>query len=71
MASEPGRAWKGSQLCNEIWGSDWVGDPKCIDVNIGQIRKKLRESGCDFYIRAVRGIGYRFDAPASNDSLEE
>ncbi|MGD1716513.1 response regulator transcription factor [Dapis sp. BLCC M172] len=72
MASKPGYAWKRSQLCNKIWGSDWVGDPKCISVHVDQIRKKLRESGCDFeYITTVWKVGYKFEAPVENDSLEE
>ncbi len=72
MASKPGYAWKRSQLCNEIWGIDWVGDPKCIGVHVDQIRKKLRECGCDFeYITTVWKVGYKFEAPAKNDSLEK
>ncbi len=70
MASKPGYAWKRSELYNKVWDSEWVGDLKCSDVHVGQIRKKLRESGCDFeYITTVWKVGYKFEAPAKNDSL--
>ncbi|MGD1699821.1 response regulator transcription factor [Dapis sp. BLCC M229] len=70
MASKPGYAWKRSELYNKVWDSEWVGDLKCSDVHVGQIRKKLRESGCDFeYITTVWKVGYKFEVPAKNDSI--
>ncbi len=70
MASKPGYAWKRSELYNKVWDSKWVGDLKCSDVHVGQIRKKLRESGCDFeYITTVWKVGYKFEVPAKNDSI--
>ncbi|MGD1808824.1 response regulator transcription factor [Dapis sp. BLCC M126] len=72
MASKPGHAWERSVLYNEVWNDDWLVDPKCIDVHVAQIRKKLRECGCDFeYITTVWKVGYKFETPAENDSIEE
>ncbi|MEM1170552.1 MAG: response regulator transcription factor [Cyanobacteria bacterium P01_H01_bin.35] len=72
LASKPGYAWKRSELYNKVWDSEWVGDLKCSDVHVGQIRKKIRESGCDFeYITTVWKVGYKFEAPAENGSIEE
>ncbi len=72
MASKPSYAWERIKLCKEVWDYEWYGDPKCLDVHVGQIRKKLRESGCDFeYITTVWKVGYKFEAPAKNDSLEK
>ncbi|MGD1808822.1 response regulator transcription factor [Dapis sp. BLCC M126] len=72
MASKPGHAWERSVLYNEVWNDDWLVDPKCIDVHVAQIRKKLRECGCDFeYITTVWKVGYKFEAPVENHFLEE
>ncbi len=72
MASKPGYAWKRSELYQKVWENEWMGDLKCSDVHIGQIRKKIRESGCDFeYITTVWKVGYKFETPAENNSIEE
>lgn len=57
LASKPGRAWKRSELLQEVWDYEYVGDERVVDVHIGQLRKKL-ESGM---IKTVRGVGYKFD----------
>ncbi len=64
IASKPGYAWKREELYHKVWDSEWVGDPKCADVHVGQIRKKFRASGCDFeYIATVWKVGYKFEVP--------
>lgn len=58
----PNRAFKRDELLNIIWGYDFVGDPKIIDVNIKRLRKKLGEdnSSGEKFIETVWGIGYRW-----------
>jgi two-component system alkaline phosphatase synthesis response regulator PhoP len=46
------------QLLEKVWGYDYFGDTRVVDVHIGHIRQKL---GDDHYIETVRGIGYRFE----------
>ncbi|MGB3509633.1 MAG: response regulator transcription factor [Microcoleaceae cyanobacterium] len=59
LASKPGRAWKRSDLIQEVWDYEYVGDERVVDVHIGQIRKKLESDTTT--IKTVRGIGYKFD----------
>lgn len=59
LASKPGRAWKRSELIQEVWDYEYVGDERVVDVHIGQIRKKLESDTT--IIKTVRGIGYKFE----------
>jgi len=50
------------QLLQSIWGHDFYGEERVVDVHIGHIRKKLGEDPASpRYIVTVRGVGYRFD----------
>ena len=70
MASKPGYAWKRSELYEKVWDSQWLDNAKCSDVHISQIRKKIKEAGCDFeYIKTVWKIGYKFEALPQNNSI--
>ncbi len=72
MANKPGYAWKRAELYQQVWDTEWFGYPKCPDVHISQIRKKIKECGCDFeYIKTVWKIGYKFEYPAENNSIKE
>jgi two-component system phosphate regulon response regulator PhoB len=51
-------------LLNKIWGADWVGDTRTLDVHIRWLRLKIEDdpaSPC--FIQTVRGYGYRFAGP--------
>lgn len=51
-----------TRLMAQVWGADWVGSPKTLDVHIGSLRRHLGEDpGGPSRIVAVRGVGYRFD----------
>lgn len=56
----PGRAFTRDRLLQLIWGSDYIGETRTVDVHIGTLRTKLGE--CGAYIETVRGIGYRMEA---------
>lgn len=50
-----------AQLFDEVWGTDWLGDTRTLDVHIRWLREKLEDNPSDpRYIRTVRGVGYRF-----------
>mgnify|MGYP003375071599 FL=1 len=55
----PGRAYTRDQLLSQIWGSDYIGETRTIDVHIGTLRTKLGD--CGDYIETVRGVGYRME----------
>ncbi|MCM0589267.1 MAG: response regulator transcription factor [Gloeotrichia echinulata IR180] len=64
LASHPGQAWSRPQLIQKIWGCDYVGDGRVVDVHIGQLRKKLEiDTSVPEYIKTVRGFGYKFEPP--------
>ncbi len=57
----PGRAFKRDEILNIVWGYDFVGDSKIVDVNIRRLRSKIEEdSSKPYYIETVWGIGYRW-----------
>jgi len=58
----PGRVYTREQLLEKIWGTDYLGETRTVDVHIGTLRTKLGE--CGSYIRTVRGVGYRLEAEA-------
>ena len=51
-----GLALSRQQLLDGVWGPDWFGDERTVDVHVRQLRKKL---GDDFPLSTVWGIGYR------------
>ena len=57
-----GRVLTRSQLIDRIWGSDYVGDTKTLDVHIKRLRAKIEtDPGSPQHIQTVRGLGYKFD----------
>lgn len=56
----PGRAFTRESLLSVIWGSDYLGETRTVDVHIGTLRTKL--GTCGEYIRTVRGVGYRINS---------
>lgn len=58
MASYPGRIFTRQQLMDEIWGYSNESDPHTVDVHIGRLRERFRNSK-DFKIVTMRGVGYK------------
>ena len=57
--SNPGRVFTREQLLERIWGTDYIGESRTVDVHIGTLRTKL--GTCGDYIRTVRAVGYRME----------
>ncbi len=55
----PGRVFTRDQLLEIVWGTDYTGETRTVDVHIGTLRTKLGE--CGSYIATVRGVGYRME----------
>jgi two-component system response regulator RegX3 len=50
-------------LIDQVWGSDYVGDTKTLDVHVKRVRSKIeRDPDAPRRLRTVRGVGYRFEA---------
>lgn len=63
LAKNANKVWRRSELIQEVWGYDYVGDQRVVDVHIGQIRRKLESSTQQqATIKTVRGVGYVFDS---------
>ena len=58
MAAFPGRIFTRQQLMDDIWGYDSESDTHTVDVHIGRLREKFRDSK-DFKIVTIRGVGYK------------
>ena len=63
LASSPNQVFTREQLLKQVWGFDFFGDSRTVDVHIKRVREKL--PGCERYgwnIHTVRGVGYKFEA---------
>jgi two-component system OmpR family response regulator len=56
-----GRVLTRSQLLERVWGFDYEGDERTVDVHVSWLRRKLREAGSAARVEAVRGVGYRLE----------
>ena len=62
LASTPNRVYTRNQLLDEVWGFDYFGDSRTVDVHIKRIREKL--AGCEEYgwhIKTIWSVGYKFE----------
>jgi two-component system phosphate regulon response regulator PhoB len=61
LMSQPGHAFERGELLDAVWGADWIGDPRTLDVHVRWLRQKLEDDPANpRYILTVRGLGYRF-----------
>ena len=58
LAENHGRVLSREQLLEKIWGADYFGEMRVVDVHLGHVRQKL---GNESLIVTVRGVGYRFE----------
>ncbi len=64
LASAPGRVYSRGQLIEKVWGWDFFGDERIVDVHVRKIRQKIGDDPADpRFIATVRGVGYRFVDP--------
>lgn len=65
LAERPGAVWTRRQLLDRVWGEEFVGDERTVDVHIRHIRAKLEPFDAAGMLDTVRGVGYRLkgDAP--------
>ncbi|MFJ5764086.1 response regulator transcription factor [Lysinibacillus sp. NPDC093210] len=61
LASYAGKTFSREQLIEEIWGFDYEGDERTVDVHIKRLRERFPEEKSGFSIRTIRGLGYRLE----------
>ena len=61
LASNPNRVFTRDQLLDEVWGFDYYGDSRTVDVHIKRIREKLEGISDKWALKTVWGVGYKFE----------
>ncbi|WHY19163.1 response regulator transcription factor [Paenibacillus sp. G2S3] len=64
LASYPGQTLTRDRLIEEIWGYDFEGNERTLDVHINRLRERFNQDNYGFVIRTIRGLGYRLEAEA-------
>ena len=62
--ANPGKVITRDRLFDEVWGTDWLGDTRTLDVHMSWLRGKLEDDPTQpLYLQTIRGVGYRFYDP--------
>ena len=61
LAGHPGRTFSRDDLIENIWGFDFEGNERTLDVHINRLRQRFPEDMCAFKITTIRGLGYRLE----------
>jgi len=61
LASSPNRVFTRAQLLDDVWGFDYFGDTRTVDVHIKRLREKLQDVSPKWEIKTVWGVGYKFE----------
>ena len=61
LASSPNRVFTRAQLLDEVWGFDYFGDTRTVDVHVKRLREKLEGVSDKWELKTVWGVGYKFE----------
>ena len=61
LASSPNRVYTRNQLLDEVWGFDYFGDSRTVDVHVKRLREKLEDVSEKWCLKTVWGVGYKFE----------
>ena len=61
LASSPNRVYTRNQLLDEVWGFDYFGDSRTVDVHVKRLREKLEGVSEQWSVKTVWGVGYKFE----------
>ncbi len=67
LASNPNRVFTRDQLLDEVWGFEYYGDSRTIDVHIKRLREKLEGVSDKWTLKTVWGVGYKFESEEDED----
>ena len=62
LASNPNRVYTRDQLLDEVWGFEYYGDSRTIDVHIKRLREKIEGTSDKWHLKTVWGVGYKFES---------
>ena len=65
LASSPNRVYTRNQLLDEVWGFDYFGDSRTVDVHVKRLREKLEGVSENWTLKTVWGVGYKFEVVGS------
>ena len=65
LASSPNRVFTRAQLLDDVWGFDYFGDTRTVDVHVKRLREKLQGVSDQWEIKTVWGVGYKFELQES------
>ena len=65
LASSPNRVYTRNQLLDEVWGFDYFGDSRTVDVHVKRLREKLEGVSDSWSLKTVWGVGYKFEVTQS------
>ncbi|MDR1298629.1 MAG: response regulator transcription factor [Oscillospiraceae bacterium] len=65
LASSPNKVYTRNQLLDEVWGFDYFGDSRTVDVHIKRLREKLEDVSDMWSLKTVWGVGYKFESNAA------
>jgi DNA-binding response OmpR family regulator len=61
LAKNPNRVFTREELLERVWGYDYYGDTRTIDVHIRHLREKIEQDATNpHYLKTIRGVGYKF-----------
>lgn len=61
LAANPGKNFTREELLTRVWGPEYLGDTRRVDVHISKVRDKLAQGGKPCPIRSIWGVGYRYE----------
>jgi DNA-binding response OmpR family regulator len=63
LASNPNRVFTRDQLLDKVWGYDFLGDSRTVDVHVKRLRDRLEGVSESWHLKTVWGVGYKFEVP--------
>lgn len=70
LASAPNKVFSRNQLLDKVWGFEYFGDSRTVDVHIKRLREKLEKVSDCWYLKTVWGVGYKFETVTGDSSGE-
>ncbi len=70
LASTPNRVYTRNQLLDEVWGFDYFGDSRTVDVHIKRLREKIENVSPEWSLKTVWGVGYKFEAAGAGEGAQ-
>ncbi|WP_312941154.1 response regulator transcription factor [Oscillibacter sp.] len=71
LAATPNRVYTRNQLLDEVWGFDYFGDSRTVDVHIKRLREKVEDVSDQWALKTVWGVGYKFEVMGAEKQTEK